>query len=653
MTYATRILALAVLVAVPAMAASVVSRSPMHTLRSPRPVMQVVPAPAPPSNVPLGDAASVRGSGSSHTSAVNGDSAYTTWWDIQAGPCMPNRVVNFGSNFGSFMAVGSSAGGAQPANLGAYYATNISGAFKVYDKTGVMANSPLSTSSFYCSMGELSDLSEIAVVKDMGGSQNPMVVMHDSMGPGGQWSTTTIPNSIGWYYPALAVGANNKLHLVVSEQNADRNWAFLYMNSTDLGKTWSQPETLLDTVATEGSYAITANGNNVGIVINFLGYFFLMHSVDNGGWFHGASFPFNSQREYSKWYRKTAGHDTTSYYITDTVLTWGSQFDALIDETGLLHVVAHPSWGYIDSVVIAGGYKGKHFHTTGQLSLLTGQSDVADSVNGLVYFSVDTTQVLDFQYMGPAEGDPYGSWSSQDLGANGFYFWGPDYGGQTEAWLGHPQLGYNQTTKKLYCAYETFSRTDVEMYRNTYKFMYEHIYGTTLSPGGRWTNPALLSREGNDAQFPSVADVVDNNVVMSYQSDTHTGNYILYVRNNQTPPLPATACALVGWVVGESAFTLGGVEQVSTVPGTFELAQNYPNPFNPSTHIRYTLERSASVRLTVSDAIGRTIASLTNGRQSGGTYNVTYDASQLPSGVYTYTLTVDGKPSSKQMVLSK
>ncbi len=648
MTNATRILVLATLITMPAMAASVVSR-PHQQLRFTRSTEVMLPV-APRTTLPDNNGTFSAGQRTARTESFNGDSAYKTWWDIQSGPVMPKRVVNFGSGYASFMSIGSSGSGTPPAGLGAFYANNTGGRFQVYNATGATTPSPITSNSLYSSMGVLSDLSEIAVVQAGNPTSNPMVVMHDSINaPGGSWSTTSIPGSTNWYYPSLAVGANDKLHLVVSAQDADKNWSFLYLSSTDLGKTWSQPVALIDTIGVPGAYAVTANGNNVAVIFNFYGYFYMMQSVDNGGWFHGASFALNSQKVYSLWYRKTAGHDTTSLYVTDTVQMWGNAFDAVVDETGLLHVVAHPVWGYLDSVTIAGAFKGKHYHTTGLLSLLQGQVNIVDSVNGMFYFSVDTTQVVDFQRMGPAEGDPAGEWTSNDLQTYASI-------NQTEVWIGHPQLSYNRQTKTLYCAYESYNRTDVEIYQGTAQIpvMYDHIYGTVLPPSSTWSQPVLLSREGNDAQYPSLADVADQNVVMTYQNDRHPGNYLPWTQVGQNPPFPATACALVGWVVPANTFLTGNaVNEKKTAPYGFELSQNYPNPFNPSTRIQYSLDRSAAVRLTVTDALGRTIATLANMRQAAGAYNVTFDASNLPSGVYTYTLAVDGIPFGRQMVLSK
>lgn len=93
----------------------------------------------------------------------------------------------------------------------------------------------------------------------------------------------------------------------------------------------------------------------------------------------------------------------------------------------------------------------------------------------------------------------------------------------------------------------------------------------------------------------------------------------------------------------------GGPETV----GRMELEQNYPNPFNPSTQIRFTLQSSDVTRLTVYDVVGREVAVLVNGVMSAGSHSVTFDASNLSSGVYVYKLEAGGHVMTKRMTLVK
>ncbi len=90
-----------------------------------------------------------------------------------------------------------------------------------------------------------------------------------------------------------------------------------------------------------------------------------------------------------------------------------------------------------------------------------------------------------------------------------------------------------------------------------------------------------------------------------------------------------------------------------TLPGTFTLRQNFPNPFNPSTVISYTLPRSERVLLRVFDVGGRLVRTLVDSDQYAGTYEVTFDAFDLASGIYLYTLETSGYRKSLKMTLVK
>ena len=105
------------------------------------------------------------------------------------------------------------------------------------------------------------------------------------------------------------------------------------------------------------------------------------------------------------------------------------------------------------------------------------------------------------------------------------------------------------------------------------------------------------------------------------------------------------------------------VRLVDEYPNSFTVHQNYPNPFNPTTTIRYSLpSRQAGipyhekgeiskVTLTVFDILGRNIATLVDKNQVAGNYNITFDGSKFASGVYYYTIRVDGFNESKKMIL--
>jgi hypothetical protein len=73
-------------------------------------------------------------------------------------------------------------------------------------------------------------------------------------------------------------------------------------------------------------------------------------------------------------------------------------------------------------------------------------------------------------------------------------------------------------------------------------------------------------------------------------------------------------------------------------PAEFSLNQNYPNPFNPATTLQYTLPVDSKVKLTIYNMLGESVATLVNETETAGFKSVRWDASDLSSGIYFYTL---------------
>jgi hypothetical protein len=89
------------------------------------------------------------------------------------------------------------------------------------------------------------------------------------------------------------------------------------------------------------------------------------------------------------------------------------------------------------------------------------------------------------------------------------------------------------------------------------------------------------------------------------------------------------------------------------VPKIYSLSQNYPNPFNPSTQISFGLPKSGNVKLVVYDILGREVKTLVNDFRNAGTYNISFDASSLASGIYFYSIKANDFTQTKKMLLVK
>jgi len=96
------------------------------------------------------------------------------------------------------------------------------------------------------------------------------------------------------------------------------------------------------------------------------------------------------------------------------------------------------------------------------------------------------------------------------------------------------------------------------------------------------------------------------------------------------------------------------VEQTDDLkPNAVFLNQNSPNPFNATTAISYNLSRSTDIKIEIYDLLGRKIETIDNGFQSSGYYQITWDAGDLPSGVYFYKVQAGNFIEAKKMMLLK
>jgi parallel beta-helix repeat protein len=89
------------------------------------------------------------------------------------------------------------------------------------------------------------------------------------------------------------------------------------------------------------------------------------------------------------------------------------------------------------------------------------------------------------------------------------------------------------------------------------------------------------------------------------------------------------------------------------IPNEFSLYQNYPNPFNPTTVIRFDIPQPSNVEVTIFDILGRRVKVLVNEVKHPGRYEVSFNANNLPSGVYFYRITAGDYLNTKKMLLIK
>lgn len=104
---------------------------------------------------------------------------------------------------------------------------------------------------------------------------------------------------------------------------------------------------------------------------------------------------------------------------------------------------------------------------------------------------------------------------------------------------------------------------------------------------------------------------------------------------------------------GGGQLLVGLNEPGKDIPSEYSMLQNYPNPFNPVTNIIFDIPKSSNVKIMIYNILGKEIVVLVNEKMNAGSYNVDWDASVYPSGVYFYKLVTDDFVESKKMVLIK
>ena len=183
--------------------------------------------------------------------------------------------------------------------------------------------------------------------------------------------------------------------------------------------------------------------------------------------------------------------------------------------------------------------------------------------------------------------------------------------------------------------------------------------------GARIVNDGDIDGDG-DLDVVATANISDDvvwfennlpNDWIRHNIDTHLdgANYVCTVDIDGDDTLDVIA---TGWDANDLIWyendIINDVEPlINIIPTHYELSQNYPNPFNPVTTINYQIPEISFVTLKVYDVLGDEIETLVNEEKQAGTYELTWYAENLPSGVYFYRLQAGDFIQTKKMVLMK
>lgn len=472
------------------------------------------------------------------------------------------------------------------------------------------------------------------------------------------WSTINIPETGDWTWPTIAAddmgGTAQNIYVTAG---GDPTVPLPFVRSTDAGENWSAPKNLIDTNSVEwvndyvgggaNDYHIAARNGKVA-VLNFpsVGNVTLYVSEDQGQTF--------TTKTIYDFIDVDTSLDTRVPFDTNffPARTWKALDIPVVDGTGDVHIdkngVIHCAWGtyqmYYEIVLDDNGNADRdslgrlqRSFTYSDYSPLTGiyywRSDWGDAAPIRAF--VPSAQMTDISLADTVGGGvPVSRNRALDVSL-----------------MGMPSIG-TDANGNVFIVFQGFKANDLQTYTitdGTELAAYGHAYITKSVDGGRsFTTPQDvfgpdITKE--DVQFPVIADNVTDSVHILVLNDKDAGNAIQYA-----PPHPVNRALFVYKALSSIAVNVNDKIADSK---SYRLGQNYPNPFNPSTKINFSLAEKSMVTLKVYDMLGREVAVLVNGEMPAGSHSANFNAANLATGMYVYTLKANNFTSTKKMMFIK
>jgi len=176
-----------------------------------------------------------------------------------------------------------------------------------------------------------------------------------------------------------------------------------------------------------------------------------------------------------------------------------------------------------------------------------------------------------------------------------------------------------------------------------------YITGFTIGPGSSNDYSTVKYSSLGDFQWVAYYNGPSNKVDIAADIVVDESENV-YVTGHSVGAISSTDYLTIKYVQGPVAI----IQDDFSIPASISLSQNYPNPFNPTTIIQYAISSRQFVSLKVYDLLGREVATLVNEEKPAGNYEVEFDGTDFPSGIYFYRLSVDnGYNETRKMVLLK
>jgi hypothetical protein len=402
--------------------------------------------------------------------------------------------------------------------------------------------------------------------------------------------------SQGFIWPSGAVDRTGRIHVVATNNAATgAAQAVIYTRSNNGGTTWVALQRVDTTEVISTIVTASRASDKVAIVYT--------HSTDTTSQWANDVY-FIQSLDGTTWDWAGGKINVTEYGQGGDSLFAYTDVDAVYDYNDNLHIIWNAQ--YVTTGIY---YSSQLLHF-----------DVA---------SGNINQIAQFDSLWPSSGCEFGVWN-----------WS----------YAKMSIGCD-TRNNLYATYTSWDTSDCSScgYANGDIYMnYSVDGGSVWSEQYNLTNSHTPNCDPGDCDsdhWSSLAEVVD------------TALHLFYVNDKDAGGIPQTECSVTENPMLYYSYSavppLLGIEEGDLTPKSFTLAQNYPNPFNARTNIDFELTRGGHVLLSVFDITGAKVATLVNGNFEAGKHQVNWDAENLSSGVYYYTLKANGSDMTRKMTLLK
>jgi hypothetical protein len=405
--------------------------------------------------------------------------------------------------------------------------------------------------------------------------------------------------------------------------------------STDGGEYWAKIADTLNSKLVNEFYDITIIPNEIGGIMYASNYYGIHRSTDNGITWQSTNFTDPGARN--------IGKNTNGYmFFGNDFASWFG----LYRSTDLgLNWDRHTFLGVTTLVYLAGGSVLASAYDPGLGSC--GIYKTTD--DGLNWLNTNTFSGLScpIDFVVYSNDDIYASAGYVYLTNDNGISW-LNYGlpGQGAFWLATDLSGYIWSGNHLDGVYRTATRiVPVELSSFSIEVINENVLLT-------WVTATEMNNQGFQIERRETKNEEWINIgfVNGNVTTTEPQAYSFVDKNLETGKYQYR----LKQIDFDGSFEYSNIVEVEVgIPFEFFLSQNYPNPFNPSTIIKYSLKDDGKVSLKIFNSLGEEVRTLVNEIKPAGNYEVEFNASNLPSGVYIYSIQSGDFVSSKKMILLK